>query len=100
VVKRIRVGEQVALTDGAGTTVTATVTATGKTDLSATVDEVRTLEPEMPRVVVETPTRLDDRQEELLRELAALRDEESPDGHVHEAPKSVFSRFREAFGPR
>jgi molecular chaperone DnaJ len=52
------------------------------------------------RVVVETPTRLDERQEELLRELAALRDEESPDGHVHEAPKSVFSRFREAFGPR
>ena len=52
------------------------------------------------RVVVETPTRLDDRQEELLRELAALRDEESPDGRVHEAPKSVFSRFRDAFGPR
>ncbi|MGZ5416299.1 MAG: molecular chaperone DnaJ [Nocardioides sp.] len=52
------------------------------------------------RVVVETPTRLDDRQEELLRELAALRDEESPDGRVHEAPRSVFSRFREAFGPR
>jgi molecular chaperone DnaJ len=52
------------------------------------------------RVVVETPTRLDERQEELLRELAALRGEESPDGRVHEAPKSVFSRFREAFGPR
>ncbi|MGN6576237.1 MAG: 16S rRNA (uracil(1498)-N(3))-methyltransferase [Nocardioides sp.] len=52
VVKRIRVGEQVALTDGAGTTVTATVTGTGKADLTATVDEVRTLEPEMPRVVV------------------------------------------------
>jgi molecular chaperone DnaJ len=52
------------------------------------------------RVVVETPTRLDERQQELLRELAALRDEESPDGRVHEAPKSVFSRFRDAFGPR
>ena len=52
------------------------------------------------RVVVETPTRLDERQEELLRELAALRHEESPDGRVHEAPRSVFSRFREAFGPR
>jgi molecular chaperone DnaJ len=52
------------------------------------------------RVVVETPTRLDERQEELLRELAALRDEESPDGRVHEAPRSVFSRFRDAFGPR
>ncbi len=52
VVKRIRVGEQVALTDGAGTTVTATVTGTGKADLAATVDEIRTVEPEMPRVVV------------------------------------------------
>ncbi|MFP5253272.1 MAG: molecular chaperone DnaJ [Actinomycetes bacterium] len=52
------------------------------------------------RVVVETPTRLDERQEELLRELAALRHEESPDGRVHDAPRSVFSRFREAFGPR
>jgi 16S rRNA (uracil1498-N3)-methyltransferase len=52
VVKRIRVGEQVALTDGAGTTATVTVTGTGKADLTATVDHVRTLEPEMPRVVV------------------------------------------------
>ena len=33
-------------------------------------------------VVVETPTRLDERQEELLRELAALRGEEQPSGHV------------------
>jgi molecular chaperone DnaJ len=52
------------------------------------------------RVVVETPTRLDERQEELLRELAALRDEESPDGQVHAAHKSVFDRLRDAFGPR
>jgi 16S rRNA (uracil1498-N3)-methyltransferase len=52
VVKRIRVGEQVALTDGAGTTATVTVTGTGKADLTATVADVRTLEPEMPRVVV------------------------------------------------
>jgi molecular chaperone DnaJ len=52
------------------------------------------------RVAVETPTRLDDRQEELLRELAALRSEESPDGQVHAAQKSVFNRLRDAFGPR
>jgi molecular chaperone DnaJ len=52
------------------------------------------------RIVVETPNRLDERQEELLRELAELRGEQSPDGRVHDAPKSVFSRFREAFGPR
>lgn len=52
VVKRIRVGEQVALTDGEGTTVTATVAETSKTSLTATVDDVRRTEPEMPRVVV------------------------------------------------
>ncbi len=51
------------------------------------------------RIVVETPLRLDERQEELLRELATLRQEEAPDGQVH-APKSVFSRFRDAFNPR
>jgi molecular chaperone DnaJ len=49
---------------------------------------------------VETPTRLDDRQEELLRELAALRHEESPDGKIHPAHKSMFGRIRDAFGPR
>jgi len=52
------------------------------------------------RIVVETPTRLDERQEELLRELAVLRDEESPDGHVRAEPKSVFDRLRGAFNPR
>ena len=52
VVKRIRVGERVALTDGAGTTATCTVTATSKSSLAATVDTVATAEPELPRVVV------------------------------------------------
>ena len=52
------------------------------------------------RVIVETPTRLDDRQEELLRELAALRGEETPSGHVTPHQKSVFNRLRDAFGPR
>ncbi len=51
------------------------------------------------RIVVETPTRLDARQEELLRELAALRDEEAPDGHLTPAHKSVFDRLRDAFNP-
>ena len=50
--------------------------------------------------MVETPTRLDERQEELLRELAALRDEESPDGRMHAPHKSVFNRLRDAFNPR
>ncbi|MEP7090495.1 MAG: 16S rRNA (uracil(1498)-N(3))-methyltransferase [Nocardioidaceae bacterium] len=52
VVRRTRVGEQVALTDGAGTTATCTVTATSRTGLSATLDAVVTSDPEMPRVVV------------------------------------------------
>jgi molecular chaperone DnaJ len=48
-------------------------------------------------VVVDTPTRLDARQEELLRELAAIRGEESPDGAVHAPQKSMFGRLRDAF---
>ncbi|QNN53347.1 16S rRNA (uracil(1498)-N(3))-methyltransferase [Nocardioides mesophilus] len=52
VVKRLRVGEQLALTDGAGTTVVATVTSTAKAALTATVDSSTWTEPELPRVVV------------------------------------------------
>jgi molecular chaperone DnaJ len=47
--------------------------------------------------VVETPTRLDPRQEELLHELAAIRGEEQPTGQVRPASKSVFGRLRDAF---
>ena len=52
VVKRLRVGERLALTDGAGTTVVAAVASTGRAELTATVEEVTLAEPEMPRVVV------------------------------------------------
>lgn len=52
VVKRIRAGERVAFTDGAGTTVTGTVSATSKSSLTLDVEEVRATEPELPRVVV------------------------------------------------
>jgi molecular chaperone DnaJ len=51
-------------------------------------------------IEVETPTRLDDRQEELLRELAALRQEESPDGRIQPAQKGLFGRMRDAFNQR
>ena len=51
-------------------------------------------------IAVETPTRLDERQEELLRELASLRHEESPDGRIQPTPKGVFGRIRDAFNPR
>ncbi len=52
------------------------------------------------RVLVETPTRLDAEQEDLLRRLAALRGEEKPSGQVSDQHKSVFNRLRDAFGPR
>jgi molecular chaperone DnaJ len=52
-------------------------------------------------VVVETPTRLDDEQSELLRRLAALRDEENPVATLEEnRHKGMFGRFRDAFGGR
>ena len=49
-------------------------------------------------IAVDTPTRLDPRQEELLRELAAIRGEESPQGQVGASShKSMFGRLRDAF---
>jgi molecular chaperone DnaJ len=53
----------------------------------------------MVHVDVQTPSRLDERQQELLRELAALRGEELPDGSG--APQGgLFSRVRDAFNGR
>jgi molecular chaperone DnaJ len=52
------------------------------------------------RVVVETPTRLDDRQADLLRQLAVLRGEEKPTGQASAEHRSVFDRLRGAFGTR
>lgn len=44
------------------------------------------------------PTKLDDREEELLREFARVRGEESPSGEVSEAGHhGLFSRIRGAF---
>src|SRR3954468_20422425 len=49
-------------------------------------------------IVVDTPTRLDPRQEELLRELAAIRGEEKPDGKLTPGnSKTFFGRIRDAF---
>jgi molecular chaperone DnaJ len=48
-------------------------------------------------IAVDTPTRLDPRQEELLRELAAIRGEEQPTGDVRPTHKSMFGRLRDAF---
>jgi molecular chaperone DnaJ len=48
-------------------------------------------------VVVETPTRLDAPQEELLRQLATLRGEEQPAGQIRPGNRSMFGRLRDAF---
>jgi molecular chaperone DnaJ len=51
-------------------------------------------------LAVLTPTRLDEEQEELLRRLAVLRDEERPAGRMTPAQQSVFSRLRDRFAGR
>ena len=48
-------------------------------------------------IVVDTPTRLDSRQEELLRELSELRGEENPDAHVTSLDKGLLGKLRDAF---
>jgi molecular chaperone DnaJ len=50
-------------------------------------------------IVVETPSHLDPRQEELLKELAAIRGEEQPAARVRPSKKSAFGRLRDAFNP-
>ncbi|MEU8378121.1 molecular chaperone DnaJ [Streptosporangium sp. NPDC048865] len=51
-------------------------------------------------VNVETPSRLDAEQEELLKELARLRNEERPPGKFAPGQQSFFSRLRDAFNGR
>lgn len=50
------------------------------------------------RIVVETPTRVDARQEALLRELAEVRGEDRSNGVFSSQHKGVLGRLREAFG--
>jgi molecular chaperone DnaJ len=49
-------------------------------------------------IEVETPTKLDGEQEELLRTLAALRGEERPEARVSNGGGTLFSRLRDALG--
>ena len=44
-----------------------------------------------------TPTKLDAEQERLLRELAAVRDEEQPDGELDDVDSGFVGRLRHAF---
>lgn len=48
-------------------------------------------------VVVATPTKLDHQQQELLEQLAKLRDEEHPTGELSAGQSGIFSRLRDAF---
>lgn len=50
-------------------------------------------------LVVQTPTKLDEEQEELLRKLAAMRDEQRPPA-VTTGGRGLFGRLREAFDGR
>jgi molecular chaperone DnaJ len=51
-------------------------------------------------VEVQTPARLDARQEELLRELAALRGEDAGGASRGDGHGGLFSRVRDAFNGR
>ncbi len=51
-------------------------------------------------VEVQTPTRLDGEQEELLRQLAGLRGEEHPNGQFAPGQQGFLGRLRDAFNTR
>ncbi len=54
----------------------------------------------MIHINVETPNKLDEEQEELLRKLALLRGEERPPGKFAPGQQGLFSRLRDAFNAR
>lgn len=48
--------------------------------------------------VVQTPTKLDSHQKDLLAQLAEARGETKVNAHVHKGKQGVFDRLKEAFG--
>jgi molecular chaperone DnaJ len=48
-------------------------------------------------LLVQTPTRIDDDQRELLRQLAELREETRPEVNMQKTGRGVFGRLRNAF---
>ncbi|MFC7493493.1 MULTISPECIES: 16S rRNA (uracil(1498)-N(3))-methyltransferase [unclassified Nocardioides] len=75
-VRRLRVGEQVVLTDGAGVSVQGPVASTGKRVFTLTVESVDAHEPPAPEVVVVQAIPKGDRGElavEVLTEVGAAR---------------------------
>ena len=51
-------------------------------------------------IIVETPMRIDEQQADLLRQLAAMRDEEHPTVGLENRHKGVFGRMKDALGGR
>ena len=51
-------------------------------------------------LAVQTPTALTEEQEELLRQLAAIRGEEKPDATLHENTGGIFGKIKDAFTGR
>lgn len=49
------------------------------------------------QVVVETPTKVDEQQRDLLAQLAKLRDEEHPEALIDANHKGVFGKIKDAF---
>ena len=72
VVKRIRAGEQVVLTDGRGTTALCSVLGSHDGSLDLTVEEVAGHEPEPPRVVVVQAIPKGDRGEQAVEMLTEV----------------------------
>lgn len=75
-VRRLRVGEQVVLTDGAGTSVRGAVASTGKRVFTVSVERVSTQEPADPELVVVQAIPKGDRGElavEVLTEIGVAR---------------------------
>jgi 16S rRNA (uracil1498-N3)-methyltransferase len=75
-VRRLRVGEQVVLTDGSGTSVRGAVTSTGKRVFAVAVDEVTRHQPPTPDLVVVQALPKGDRGElavEVLTEVGVAR---------------------------
>ncbi|NMM35124.1 MAG: molecular chaperone DnaJ, partial [Phycicoccus sp.] len=46
---------------------------------------------------IQTPTKLTGAQEDVLRQLAVLRGEERPEGHLTPASQGLFGKLRDAF---
>jgi 16S rRNA (uracil1498-N3)-methyltransferase len=75
-VRRLRVGEQVVLTDGAGVSVQGSVGSTGKRVFTLTVESVSAVEPASPEVVVVQAIPKGERGElavEVLTEIGVAR---------------------------